>query len=388
MTWHEAWLIFSGNPALAALLASGRFTGRIRRVARLGWIVTDPLLARQILNDSAHFSMAGEGGVGHLWTQLFGAEMASMFTGTRHTELRTLARDLFTEDRAQTLVQRAQGELHADVRARLAAGQTVDVADLARVASGRTVADLLGIDLPDAKAARTLFAAGEQLAALALGTQSSTYLPPEVIDRAESLVTEITYAVQHAYRTAGADTILGRCREIGMGLDLARGVTTLMSIAGTETGASSLSRTVALLHDTGQQRWLLRDSSLRPGAVREGLRVTTAAPLIGRHVVRDTQIGGRQLRAGQRVLLLTYVANNNPGPFDIRREYLPETRQLWFGAGRHLCLGAAVARAQLSTLLETMTASGRPWRVVSRRPSRRVLIPSYASLRVRHEPVN
>jgi cytochrome P450 len=386
MTRHEARLLFAGNPALAVLLAGGRLTGRIRYVPRLGWLVCDPLLARQILNDSTHFSMMGEGGVGHLWTQLFGPEMASFFIGTRHTELRTLARDLFTEDSAQALVQRAQADTHTTMRERLAAGDIVDVADTARVVSGRTVADLLGIHLTGDDGARALFHAGERLAAMALGTQASTHLSPDVISQAESLVTEITRGVDDAYRAAGPDTILGRCRAIDLGLDLSRGLTTLMAIAGTETGASSLGRTIALLHDTGQQRWLLDDRELLPGAVREGLRVTTPAPVIGRHVVSDADIAGRTLQRGQRVLLLTYLANNGIGPFDIRRDYVPETRQLWFGAGRHLCLGAAVARAQLTRLLETMTASGRPWRVVSRQPSRRVLIPSYASLRVRLEP--
>lgn len=384
MTRHEARLLRAGNPALALLLTSGRFTGRIRRVPRLGWLVTDPVLARQILNDSAHFSMMGEGGVGHLWTQLFGPEMASFFIGTRHTELRTLARDLFTEDSAAALVQRAQAGEHASLRAQLAAGSVVDVADFARVVSGQTVAELLGLQGVDARA---LFHAGEQLAALALGTQTSTHLSADVIARAEGLVSEITHGVEDAYRTAGPDTVLGRCRAIDLGLELARGLTTLMTIAGTETGSSSLSRTVALLHDTGQQQWLLGDPALLPGAVREGLRVTTPAPVIGRHVVSDADIGGRTLRAGERVMLLTYVANNSAGPFDIRRDYLPETRQLWFGAGRHLCLGAAVARTQLAQLLQTMTAAGRPWRVISRQPSRRVLIPSYASLRVQLLPL-
>jgi hypothetical protein len=37
---------------------------------------------------------------------------------------------------------------------------------------------------------------------------------------------------------------------------------------------------------------------------------------------------------------------------------------------------------QLSRLLETLVATGRPWRVVARRPARRVLVPTYAELRV------
>lgn len=117
--------------------------------------------------------------------------------------------------------------------------------------------------------------------------------------------------------------------------------------------------------------------------MREGLRVTTPAPVIGRHIAADAEVGGRTLRKDGRVMMLTYVADNAAGPFDVTREYVPETRQLWFGAGRHLCLGAAVARVQLTRLLETLLADGRPWQVVSRRPARRVLVPTYAALVVR-----
>lgn len=78
--------------------------------------------------------------------------------------------------------------------------------------------------------------------------------------------------------------------------------------------------------------------------------------------------------------------NNAPGGFDLDRPYIPETRQLWFGAGRHLCLGAAVARAELTTFLGMVTEAGRPWRVLRRRPARRVLIPSYARLEITLQP--
>ncbi|SNS04648.1 cytochrome P450 [Actinomadura mexicana] len=381
---HEARLLWTANPGLFALLEAARHTGPIARVPRLGWVVTDPVLARQVLNDHAAFGMNGEGGVGHLWTQLFGDEMGRFFDGATHTEVRTRARDLFTEDAAQTLVERSQGRTHAALAARLAAGAGIDVADAARVLAGRMVADLLGLPADRADTAyRALFAAGERLARLALGTTASTGLDPAVVARARAVVDEITAGVPHAYRTAGPDTLLGRCREMGLGLPLARGLATLLVIAGTETGASGTVRTAALLHDTGGQRALLDDPSLMGNAVREGLRVAAPAPVIGRHVSRDAAVGGRRLRAGDRVLLLTYRATGATGPFDVRRAYVPETRQLWFGGGRHLCLGAAVARVQVARMLETLLSSGRPYRVVSRRPARRVLVPSYAELRVR-----
>ncbi|MFD0541218.1 cytochrome P450 [Actinomadura luteofluorescens] len=381
---HEARLLWTANPGLFALLEAARHTGPITRVPRLGWVVTDPVLARQVLNDHAAFGMNGEGGVGHLWTQLFGDEMGRFFGGATHAEVRTRARDLFTEDAARVLVERSQGRTHAALAARLAAGTGVDVADAARVMAGRMVADLLGLPADRADADyRALFAAGERLARLALGTTASTGLDPAVLARARAVVDEITAGVPRAYRTAGTGTLLGRCREMGLGLPLARGLATLLVIAGTETGVSGTVRTAALLHDTGGQRALLDDPSLMDNAVREGLRVAAPAPVIGRHVARDAAVGGRRLRAGDRVLLLTYRATGAAGPFDVRRAYVPETRQLWFGGGRHLCLGAAVARVQVARMLETLLSSGRPYRVVSRRPARRVLVPSYAELRVR-----
>ncbi|WP_220126720.1 cytochrome P450 [Actinomadura madurae] len=381
---HEARLLWAANPALFALLEAARHTGPITCVPKLGWVVTDPVLARHVLNDHAVFGMTGEGGVGHLWTQLFGEEMGRFFSGARHAEIRTGVRDLFTEDAARTLVERSQGASHAALAGRLTAGADVDVAGAARVLSGRMVADLLGLPAGRSDdACRELFAAGERLARLALGTTASTDLDPAVLARARAIVAGLTAAVPDAYRTAGPDTLLGRCRAMGLGLPLSRGLATLLVIAGTETGASGTARTAALLHDTGRQRALLDDPSLMDAAVREGLRVAAPAPLIGRHVARDATVGGRRLRAGERVLLLVHRATNGAGPFDVHRGYVPETRQLWFGGGRHLCLGAAVARVQVARMLGTLLSGGRPYRIVSRRPARRVLVPAYAELRVR-----
>jgi cytochrome P450 len=99
-------------------------------------------------------------------------------------------------------------------------------------------------------------------------------------------------------------------------------------------------------------------------------------------VSKDVTVGPVTMRAGERVLLLTYAANNRAGGFDLDRPYDPDTRQLWFGAGRHLCLGAALARAEVTQLVEAVLGAAGPVRIVERRPARGVLIPSYAALRV------
>ncbi|MFD8086422.1 cytochrome P450 [Kitasatospora sp. NPDC059722] len=382
---HESGLLWASRPALWTLtrITMSRPFGPIRRVPRLGWVASDPTLIRAVLNDHQHFTLLGEGGVGHLWEQVLGPYVTRLFDGPGHADLRRRARDLFTEDNSAALVERAAGPVYADVTARLAAGDRVDVAAAARLVVGRLMADLLGLQIPQDSpdsAYLDTFAAGERLAALALDTAASTELPPERIEAAKEIVASLTSGVPAAYAGADPDTLLGRCREAGITLEEASGLASLLLVAGTETAASAMARTIALIHDTGQQEPLLADPGLVGDAVREGLRVTTPAPVIGRHVSADVTVAGRRLRRDERILLVTYAADNLAGGFDLARPYDPRSRQLWFGAGRHLCLGAPVARAEIARMVTAVRAPGRPYRIVSRSYARKVMIPSYASL--------
>jgi cytochrome P450 len=286
-------------------------------------------------------------------------------------------------------VERVFGGPAAALAERLAAGGTVDIAEVTRVWVGRMVADLLGLPESgdaDDSAFRHIFAQGERLAALARGTMGSTVVRPEVITEGRSIVDGLTNGVPRAYESAGPHTLLGRCREAGISAQQARGLASILLVAGTETAASAMTRGVALLHDTGQQHQLLADPGLVHSTVREILRVTTPAPVIGRHITADMAVDGRTLRQGDRVLMLVYVANNALGRFDLRRPFDPDVYQLWFGAGRHICLGAPLARAELGYFLRTLTASGRPWQIIGRRAARGVVVPSYAELLVRQQP--
>lgn len=408
-TWHERRVLWAANHGLGALTTVAPLGPPIVRAPKLGWLVRDPVLIRQILIDHRSTSVLGEGGVGHLWAQLLGDWVLELFDGPGHHSLRTRARDLFTETRAGALVESAAGEFLSRVTSRLQAGETVDVADAARVLVGLLVAQMLGLRLdrftPPAAAAgldrtdagpdefgpqRWLFHRGEQLAALAIGTQGDTTLPAETIRRGREILTELTADVPTHFRTASPETVLGRARTLGISEREATGLSCLLVVAGTETAASGIARTLALLADTGSTRRLCGASGeartqLVEAAVREGLRVTTPAPLIGRHITRDVRLGGRTLRAGDRVLCLTYPANTRPGGFDLDRPYLPENRQLWFGAGRHLCLGSPVAKEEMRRMIGAVAAAG-PWRVVAREPARGVLIPSYRRLVLQTDP--
>jgi cytochrome P450 len=386
---HEARLIFAANPALFSLLTLGRFVGSVRKVPQVGWVITDPLVARSLLTDSEHTSLLGEGGVGHLWAQLLGDWVNESFDGPGHDVLRRQARDLFTDASSKRHVARIFAEPATRLADSLRQNETVDIAETARVWVGRMVADLLGLSIAnegDDSSFRSIFAYGERLAALARGTLSSTVIPEDTIAEARQILERLTAKVPEAYETADKNALLGRCREAGIPLREARGLASLLLVAGTETAASAMTRGVALLYDTGQQNDLRAKPDLLPGAVWEILRVTTPAPLIGRHITEDVTAAGKVLHRGERALMLTYTTNNAVGRFDIHRSPERKIRQLWFGAGPHVCLGAPLARAEITYLLQTLLAQARPWRVVHRRASRNVIIPTYAQLAITCAP--
>lgn len=362
------------------------FAKPIMKVPSLGWITADPLTARAVLNDPDHFTLLSEGGVGHLWAQILGDWVYTLFDGPGHYDLRTRSRELFTEKTSFGFVEHAWGSRIEDARTAFEAGDPLDLADLSRVLVGQMVVTLLGTSLPPTDsgdpddAYREIFRTGEELASIALGTTADTVLPPDKIEKARHIVEKLTGHIDAAFETASGDTIIGRCRDLGLSLQETKGLSTLLMVAGTETAASAMARTAALLYDTGEQHRLIGRPKLMESAVREALRVTSPAPIIGRSVLADLEIGGKHLKAGERIVVLTWTANNLAGDYRVDREYIPQNRQLWFGAGRHLCLGGPLARAELTKIVQLLVGDGRAFRVVSRRYGRKVLIPAYESL--------
>ena len=383
---HEHRLLSAARPALPFLNWLGTFARPLLKVPRLGWITADPITARAVLNDPAHFTLLSEGGVGHLWAQILGDWVYELFDGPGHYDLRTRSRELFTEKTSFEFVERAWGQRIADASVAFEGGAKLDVADLSRILVGQMVITLLGMNVPTSAtgdpddAYREIFATGEQLASIALGTTADTVLPAPKIAAARAIVETLTRHIDTSFATAASDTVIGRCRDLGLTIQETKGLATLLMVAGTETAASAMARAAALLYDTGEQHRLIAQPKLMEGAVREALRVTSPAPVIGRSVLADLTIGDSTLRAGERIMVLTWTANNLAGDYRVDRAYIPQNRQLWFGAGRHLCLGGPLARAELTKMIELLIGDGRPFRVVSRRYGRKVLIPAYESL--------
>jgi len=136
--------------------------------------------------------------------------------------------------------------------------------------------------------------------------------------------------------------------EIFMGLGL-------LGAAGNDsTRAVWTSGMLGLFENPDQKQLLLDDPGLIPGAVEEFLRMYPAFAHFRRTATRDVEIRDKLIRKGDKVLLW-YVSSNrdedvyeDPQRLDVTRN--PD-HQAFGAGGRHFCLGAALARLEIKTLL-------------------------------------
>jgi cholest-4-en-3-one 26-monooxygenase len=136
----------------------------------------------------------------------------------------------------------------------------------------------------------------------------------------------------------------------------------LLSVAGNETTRNAISHGMLAFLDHPDQ-WELFRAGRPQSAVDEIVRWATPVTVFQRTALEDTTLGGRQIKAGQRVGLFYRSANfdeavfDRPERFDIRRSPNP---QLGFGGtGTHYCLGVNLARLEIELIFNAI-ADGMP----------------------------
>lgn len=132
----------------------------------------------------------------------------------------------------------------------------------------------------------------------------------------------------------------------------------LVLAAGFETTVNLLGNGIRMLLDAPQHLdTLRRRPELWPNAVEEILRLDSPVQLTARVALNDVEVGGRQLKPGDLVVVYLAAANRDPAVFpdphrfDIERSNAG--KHLAFSGGRHFCLGAALARAEGEVGLRT-----------------------------------
>ncbi len=156
----------------------------------------------------------------------------------------------------------------------------------------------------------------------------------------------------------------------------------LLVFAGNETTRTAISHGAMALADHPDQWDQIRaahvsdDRTLVDSAVEELLRWSTPVLHMRRTTSEATVLAGTSIEAGQKVVMFYCSANrdeavfDDPFAFDITRDAVEQFA--FGGGGHHLCLGAFLARLELSILLEEManrnmrlTRNGDPKRAPS-----------------------
>jgi hypothetical protein len=131
-------------------------------------------------------------------------------------------------------------------------------------------------------------------------------------------------------------------------------LTTLL-VAGNLTTTDLMGNAIWLLLSHPEQLARYRsDPSLLNAMVEEALRCEPPVDVTGRIASHELSVGGVPIRTGQTLTLSLRAANrdplvfDNPNRFDISRERKPHVS---FGGGKHLCVGARLARLEAQIAL-------------------------------------
>jgi cholest-4-en-3-one 26-monooxygenase len=131
----------------------------------------------------------------------------------------------------------------------------------------------------------------------------------------------------------------------------------LLSVAGNETTRNLISHgMVELINNPDQLEKVRADRSLLPGTVEEMLRYASPVMHFRRTAMTDVQLGGQDIKAGDKVVIWYISANRDekvfkdPYTFDIERT--PNEHVAFGGGGPHFCLGANLARMEINVMFD------------------------------------
>ncbi len=300
--------------------------------------------------------------------------MRAMFIGMdppKHDRLKMLFQAGFTPRRIADHEPEIR-RIVIDVLDRLEGRDTCDlVADVAQPVVSRVIGGFMGIPESDDAAWATLMNTALAAGDPDLNPEGMDSIVvneiPEIFRRCSEMI-----AARREQPTNDLMSVLVHAEIDGEQLEeheIVMGFFLLVAAGNDSTKATYCSGMRALMADPGQRAELIADPSLISSAVEESLRMFPAFAHFRRTATRDIELGGSQIREGEKVVMW-YVSSNrdetrysDPDRFDVRRN--PE-HQAFGAGGRHFCLGAALARLELNVMFEEtlrrypeMTSAGK-----------------------------
>jgi cytochrome P450 len=291
-----------------------------------------------------------------------------------HRDYRDIARPYFRPSVLRRLEDRVR-EISRTLLDQLAGREQLDfVTDLAAWHPLRMLCEILGVAQRDE---RLLLRLSNEF----IGNADPEFRRPKDAPAAREFGEYIVRLIADRRATPREDLagVLARARLHGEPMSDLDTVLYLMiiAVAGHDTTRSAIAGGMLALIDNPDQLRLLRDDpSLYGHAADEIVRWTSPVVHFLRTATQDCEVGGRRIRAGQRLALFYPSANRDEevfaDPFAFRVDRSPNPHLGW-GFGEHYCLGANLARMEIRVLLEEMVPrlesvrlAGRPEWMASR----------------------
>ena len=297
----------------------------------------------------------------------------------KHSRLRSLVMKAFNPKKIESMrpdVERITQALLDDIKIKVeTAGEFDVIADFAEPLPVKVIASMLGFPDEDEHLLRPWSQAIVKMYEVSPSEQDKAeaqQASSEFADYVHALMVE-------RKKNSGTDLItdLALVEEDGEKLNAHELIATcvLLLNAGHEASVNGFGNGfVAALKQEDQMSLLRKAPDQHAGtAIDEFLRFDAPLHLFERTATADTEIGGVEIRKGQKIAALLGSANRDEAVFE-NADQLDLTRDpnphIGFGAGIHFCIGAPLARMEMTTSLP-MLMKAYPKISLAREPERR-----------------
>ena len=281
----------------------------------------------------------------------------------KHTRLRSLVAKAFNRNKIEGMrpaVERITQRLLDAIDEKVKSGENFDlIADYAEPLPVKIIADLLGF--PESE--EHLLRPWSQSIVKMYEVNPSEQYQIEAKKAAGEFANYVRNLAEHRKTNPGQDLItdLAMVEENGEKLNSHELVATcvLLLNAGHEASGNAFGNgMVAALERPDQTELLRKDSrAITETALEEFMRFDAPLHLFERTAIVDTELGGVKIEKGQKIAALIGSANRdstvfeNADEMDLTRDPNPH---IGFGAGIHFCLGAPLARLEMSVSLPAL----------------------------------
>ena len=281
----------------------------------------------------------------------------------KHTRLRSLVAKAFNRNKIEGMrpaVERITQQLLDAIDEKVKSGESFDlIADYAEPLPVKIIADLLGF--PESE--EHLLRPWSQSIVKMYEVNPSQQYQIAAKKAAGEFAEYVRNLAEHRKTNPGQDLItdLAMVEENGEKLNSHELVATcvLLLNAGHEASVNAFGNGMVAALERPDQAELLRKNSraITDTALEEFMRFDAPLHLFERTATVDAELGGVKIEKGQKIAALIGSANRDSAVFE-RADEMDLTRDpnphIGFGAGIHFCLGAPLARLEMSVSLPVL----------------------------------